>query len=190
MYKPGSAPITVLFYDDLVSILEYLTILNSDILLKGDFNLHVERTSDPRSIRKSCQRSYTYPRRYIGFSYDDSIIEADIFISPPADGINSDEDDVLDEIYDQGSFGDLPARQLLSNAEVTIKQIGVSKKIGINVKSCESEIFISQNLKKIKKSRQWKKFDMCKKSSNFKNYPTPIQAFLEEDLPPHMLFFQ
>ncbi|ESN91411.1 hypothetical protein HELRODRAFT_165444 [Helobdella robusta] len=63
MYKPGSAPITVLFYDDLVSILEYLTILNSDILLKGDFNLHVERTSDPRSIRKSCQRSYTYPRR-------------------------------------------------------------------------------------------------------------------------------
>ncbi|ESN96893.1 hypothetical protein HELRODRAFT_178693 [Helobdella robusta] len=51
---------------------------------------------------------------------DDSIIEADIFISPPSDGINSDEDDVLDEIHDQGSFNDLPARQLL---------VSVSKKI-------------------------------------------------------------
>ncbi|ESN99336.1 hypothetical protein HELRODRAFT_162863 [Helobdella robusta] len=62
---------------------------------------------------------------------DDSIIEADIFISPPADGMNSDEDDVLDEIHDQGSFDDLPARQLLSNANATIKHIGGSKKIGI-----------------------------------------------------------
>ncbi|ESO12151.1 hypothetical protein HELRODRAFT_158602 [Helobdella robusta] len=51
MYRPGSAPITVLFYDEPVSILEYLTILNSDILLMGDLNLHVERTADPQSIR-------------------------------------------------------------------------------------------------------------------------------------------
>ncbi|ESO01780.1 hypothetical protein HELRODRAFT_160942 [Helobdella robusta] len=51
LYRLDSAPITVLFYDEIVSILEYLTILNSNILLMDDFNLHVERTADPQSIR-------------------------------------------------------------------------------------------------------------------------------------------
>lgn len=51
IYRPGSVQLTVSFYQELVSVLEYVTILDSNILLMGDFNVHVEKTEDPHSIR-------------------------------------------------------------------------------------------------------------------------------------------
>ena len=41
---------------------------------------------------------------------DDSIMEADIFINPPSDGMNSDEDDIVDKIQNRGSVDALPGR--------------------------------------------------------------------------------
>ncbi|ESO02924.1 hypothetical protein HELRODRAFT_174391 [Helobdella robusta] len=51
VYRPGSAQITVLFFDELVSVLEHITMLNANILLMGDFNVHIERKDDPNTIR-------------------------------------------------------------------------------------------------------------------------------------------
>ncbi|ESO04000.1 hypothetical protein HELRODRAFT_173052 [Helobdella robusta] len=76
-------------------------------------------------FQKNSAKKYSLQDVLTMIGDDDSIIEADIFISPP------DEDDVLDEIHDQGSFDDLAAWQLLSKAEAKIKQIGGSKKISI-----------------------------------------------------------
>ncbi|ESN92911.1 hypothetical protein HELRODRAFT_165048 [Helobdella robusta] len=55
-------------------------------------------------FRENSDKRYSLQDVLTMIEDDDSIIKADIFISPPADRINSDEDDVLDEIHDQGSF--------------------------------------------------------------------------------------
>ncbi|ESO04039.1 hypothetical protein HELRODRAFT_173110 [Helobdella robusta] len=43
IYRPDSMQISSLFFDELVSVLEYLTMLNANILMMGDFNVHVEK---------------------------------------------------------------------------------------------------------------------------------------------------
>ncbi|ESN90773.1 hypothetical protein HELRODRAFT_182601 [Helobdella robusta] len=51
IYRPGSAQLSVLFFQELVSVLEQITVLGSNVLLMGDFNVHLERTDDPYFIR-------------------------------------------------------------------------------------------------------------------------------------------
>ncbi|ESO10275.1 hypothetical protein HELRODRAFT_183800 [Helobdella robusta] len=51
IYRPGSAQLSVLFFQELDSVLEQITVLGSNVLLMGDFNVHLERTDDPYSIR-------------------------------------------------------------------------------------------------------------------------------------------
>ncbi|ESO12350.1 hypothetical protein HELRODRAFT_158856 [Helobdella robusta] len=47
IYRPGSAQLSGLFFKELISILENITVLSSRIILTGDFNVHVEKTNDP-----------------------------------------------------------------------------------------------------------------------------------------------
>ena len=52
---------------------------------------------------------------------DTDFASADIFISPPGDGQNSNEDDVNDHVQEVVSANFLPGRQLRSTAEVRAK---------------------------------------------------------------------
>ncbi|ESO01471.1 hypothetical protein HELRODRAFT_184320 [Helobdella robusta] len=49
IYRPGSAQPSGLFFRELISILENITVLSSRIVLTGDFNVHVEKTNDPHA---------------------------------------------------------------------------------------------------------------------------------------------
>ncbi|ESO12279.1 hypothetical protein HELRODRAFT_158761 [Helobdella robusta] len=49
IYRPGSAQIFTSFFNELISVLEHITMMN--IILMGDFNVHVERMDDPHTIR-------------------------------------------------------------------------------------------------------------------------------------------
>ncbi|ESO06893.1 hypothetical protein HELRODRAFT_170928 [Helobdella robusta] len=51
IYRPGSAQISSLFFDELISVLEYVTMLNANILMMGDFNVHIERVNDIHTVR-------------------------------------------------------------------------------------------------------------------------------------------
>ncbi|ESO08527.1 hypothetical protein HELRODRAFT_169388 [Helobdella robusta] len=44
--RPGSEQLSGLFFKELISILENITVLSSRIILTGDFNVHVEKTND------------------------------------------------------------------------------------------------------------------------------------------------
>uniref|UniRef100_T1FKZ1 Endonuclease/exonuclease/phosphatase domain-containing protein n=2 Tax=Helobdella robusta TaxID=6412 RepID=T1FKZ1_HELRO len=46
VYRPGSVQPSVLFFKELTVVLDSITVLNSRIVLAGDFNIHVERGSD------------------------------------------------------------------------------------------------------------------------------------------------
>ena len=50
IYRPGSSPPTPLFFKELLSVLEHVSSIAPDILLSGDFNIHVERENDPNTI--------------------------------------------------------------------------------------------------------------------------------------------
>ncbi|ESN97297.1 hypothetical protein HELRODRAFT_184429 [Helobdella robusta] len=51
--RPGSVQITVLFFKELVSVLEHITLLKANILLMGDFIfiVHIEIINDENTIR-------------------------------------------------------------------------------------------------------------------------------------------
>jgi len=50
IYRPGSQPVTTLFFDELTSALEMLVIYSCQLIIAGDINIHVEDTSDPHTI--------------------------------------------------------------------------------------------------------------------------------------------
>ena len=52
---------------------------------------------------------------------DNDLASADIFISPPGDGQNSDEDDMNEDTQDGVFASDLPGRQLRSAAQARVK---------------------------------------------------------------------
>ena len=49
IYRPGSAPVCSLFFQELVLVLEHVSTLSTYLLLAGDFNVHVERQHDPHT---------------------------------------------------------------------------------------------------------------------------------------------
>ena len=51
VYRPGSAPPTELFFDEFSSVLESLITRNSQLVILGDFNLHLEDHTSPTSSR-------------------------------------------------------------------------------------------------------------------------------------------
>ena len=51
LYRPGSMSISPLFFEELMSVLEKLSISASFIILAGDFNVHLERSFDAHTIR-------------------------------------------------------------------------------------------------------------------------------------------
>ncbi|ESN94329.1 hypothetical protein HELRODRAFT_164153 [Helobdella robusta] len=46
IYRPGSAPPAKLFFEELILVLEQITLLCCSIVVAGDFNIHVETLSD------------------------------------------------------------------------------------------------------------------------------------------------
>jgi hypothetical protein len=55
VYRPGSQPVSVQFFDDLAALLERLVILSSMLFVTGDFNIRLTRDDDhhaeqPRSV--------------------------------------------------------------------------------------------------------------------------------------------
>lgn len=50
IYRPGSSPPTQLFFSEFVSVLEYALNIVSDILIAGDFNIHIERKDDVNAL--------------------------------------------------------------------------------------------------------------------------------------------
>ena len=51
LYRPGSASITNLFFDELKLLLEHLSVLSDYMLVTSDFNVHIERLDDPSSVK-------------------------------------------------------------------------------------------------------------------------------------------
>ncbi|ESO02214.1 hypothetical protein HELRODRAFT_161457 [Helobdella robusta] len=50
IYRPGSEQLTTSFFDELISVLECVTIISSRILLAGDFNIHMEKSNNPNVV--------------------------------------------------------------------------------------------------------------------------------------------
>ena len=53
LYRPGSVGATETFYSELTQYLEVLALYKCQIIIDGDFNLHVEKTTDPHTVRFS-----------------------------------------------------------------------------------------------------------------------------------------
>jgi len=51
IYRPGSAPITNVFFQELSSVLEHITLLGSDVVVAGDFNIHIEKSEKLNSTK-------------------------------------------------------------------------------------------------------------------------------------------
>ena len=50
IYRPGSTQPSSLFFTELRTVLEHITLMGSQIIVAGDFNVHVERAIDPHTI--------------------------------------------------------------------------------------------------------------------------------------------
>jgi len=46
VYRPGSAPISPLFFQELLTVLEHISMSGTYMLIAGDFNLHIENSDD------------------------------------------------------------------------------------------------------------------------------------------------
>ena len=51
VYRPGSQSVSSLFFDELVSLLEQISLFKCPIVVCGDFNIHVDDTTDPHAVR-------------------------------------------------------------------------------------------------------------------------------------------
>jgi len=49
IYRPGSCNVTSDFFNELVKYLESLALYKCQIIVAGDFNIHIENPSDPDS---------------------------------------------------------------------------------------------------------------------------------------------
>jgi hypothetical protein len=46
IYRPGSAPITAKFFEEFASVLESIVTRNSQLVILGDFNIHLEESTE------------------------------------------------------------------------------------------------------------------------------------------------
>ena len=53
VYRPGSARVSSLFFDELSSVLELLVLHSCPIVIGGDFNMHVHNAADTHALRLS-----------------------------------------------------------------------------------------------------------------------------------------
>ena len=51
IYRPGSAAITVVFFTELTKYLEVVALYKCQIVIAGDFNIHVEKNNDAATMR-------------------------------------------------------------------------------------------------------------------------------------------
>ena len=51
VYRAGSAKPSLAFFDELSTVLEQLVVQGGPIIIGGDFNIHVEKASDPDAVR-------------------------------------------------------------------------------------------------------------------------------------------
>ena len=50
VYRPGSAQISSMFFVELRSVLDHITLLGTQIIVVGDLNVHIERVDDHHTI--------------------------------------------------------------------------------------------------------------------------------------------
>jgi len=53
IYRPGSVRPSSLFFDELTTVIETLVLQSCPVLVGGDFNIHVEESTDPDAVRLS-----------------------------------------------------------------------------------------------------------------------------------------
>ena len=96
VYRPGSEQVTVKFFEEFATVLEGLITRNSQLIIVGDFNIHVEDHMDSHSIQFSALlkqfglhqhvREPTFVR--VGTLYrvitSDDVLVQDLLIHPPA----------------------------------------------------------------------------------------------------------
>src|SRR5208282_675939 len=51
VYRPGSQPVCGKFFVELTSVLEALAVYSCDVVLTGDFSIHVDDATDPHATR-------------------------------------------------------------------------------------------------------------------------------------------
>ena len=51
IYRPGSAVVTDVFFDELTAMLEVLVLFKCQIIIAGDLNIHTERADDVVAAR-------------------------------------------------------------------------------------------------------------------------------------------
>ncbi|ESO07563.1 hypothetical protein HELRODRAFT_170108 [Helobdella robusta] len=51
LYRPGSEQTTSLFFEELISMLKFITMSEAHVVLMGDFNIHVEKRDSPFTLR-------------------------------------------------------------------------------------------------------------------------------------------
>ncbi|ESO04234.1 hypothetical protein HELRODRAFT_172590 [Helobdella robusta] len=51
LYRPGSKQTTSLFFEELISMLEFITMSEAHVVLMGDFDIHVEKRDSPFTLR-------------------------------------------------------------------------------------------------------------------------------------------
>src|SRR6218665_3601557 len=96
VYRPGSEHVTVKFFEEFTLVLESLITRNSQLIILGDFNIHVEDSMDPHSIHFSellkqfgLQQHVREPTFVRGGTLDlvitsDDVSVQDLLIHPPS----------------------------------------------------------------------------------------------------------
>jgi len=95
VYRPGSQPITAQFFSDLTTLLETVATYQSQVVLSGDFNVHVDDRSDPHAVQLlelldmfDLRQSVQHPTHKCGHTLDliitrQDVVPSDMRVDPP-----------------------------------------------------------------------------------------------------------
>ena len=88
IYHPGSVSVTGLFFDEFSEVLKTVSTFNSQVLITGDFNIHVDLSNDIHADRLSSLISdydlvqcVQEPTHVLGHTLDLVIVRSDCAIS-------------------------------------------------------------------------------------------------------------
>jgi len=86
IYRPGSAPLTNIFFDELFTMFELLMTYSCPVIVCGDFNVHVDITDDPHAVRlRELLQTFGCVRMHLSLSRHTSAVTYSTLLSrqPP-----------------------------------------------------------------------------------------------------------